>query len=246
MTHDQRPQNDFDLPNFEPEPDGVVIKISLSDALRNKRERIIRRRYAKTTVREYLTELQDTECREKYLYFYDEHPYFVRVCAGAKHHHHWVGGLHQHVCEMIGIMLDIKDLYRGDLENSITKDDCIIAAFLHDFAKIWQYEMITDEDRERDYTHKYKEEQTFKITNDAFNIVTPDSKLLLELSRYNITPTEKQWSAVLFHEAAFSPSGWAYGGPSRTMSTVNKRNPLAVLINMADMYSSQVIGGSIA
>lgn len=244
-THDILPQDNKDLPEYKPNKEGPVIKMSLSDALRDPHQRIVRRRYVKTNVRDYLTQLTDEVPRDKYLKFYDEHPYFAQVCAGAKHHHHWVGGLNQHVCEMIGIMLDIKDLYRGDFQGRLTKDDIIISAFLHDFAKIWLYDYITDEERDKD-PKRYKWEQTFKIVNTAFNIVDQESKTLLELGKYGITPTEKQWSAILFHEGAFSPAGWAYGGPSRTMDTVNSHNPLAVLINMADVYSSQILGASIA
>jgi hypothetical protein len=243
--HDQREQSDKDLPTYESNNEGPVIKISLSDALRNKHERIVRRRYAETTMREYLEQLTDLELRQKYLAFYDAHPYFSQVCAGAKHHHHWIGGLAEHCCQMVGIMLDIRDLYRGDFEGRLTKDDCIVSVLLHDFAKIWTYEFITDEDRDRD-PKKYKEEQTFKITTGAFNIIDEESKTLLELGRFGIVPTDQQWSAVLFHEAAFSKAAWGVNGMTRTMDTVNSRNPLAVLINMADMYSSQILGGSIA
>jgi len=243
--HDQRPQSDKDLPEYEPDKEGPVIKISISDALRNQHERIVRRRYAKTTVHEYLEQLSDEVPRDKYIKFYDEHPYFTQVCAGAKHHHHWIGGLHQHVCEMMGIMLDIKDLYRGDLEGRLTKDDIIIACFLHDFAKIWQYELISDEDRDKN-PYKYKEVQTFKVVYGAFDIIDAESKTLLELSKYGITPTERQWSAVLFHEGGFSEAGFGFGGPNKTLDTVYSHNPLAVLINMADVYSSQILGGSIA
>jgi|SRR5665213_1721636 len=244
--HDQREQSDKDLPTYQPEQEGPVVKISLSDALRNKHERIVRRRYAKTSVREYIQQLSDDELRVNYTDFYDSHPYFNQVCAGAKHHHHWVGGLAEHVCQMIGIMLDIRDLYRGDFEGRLTKDDIIITCFLHDFAKIWTYEFITEDDRDRD-PKRYKEEQTFKMSSaGAFNIIDGESKTLLELGRYGIVPTDQQWSAVLFHEQAFGAAAWDAHGMSRTMDTVNSRNPLAVLINMADMYSSQIIGGSIA
>lgn len=243
--HDQRLQTDFDLPGHELVDDGPVIKISLSDALRDPRQRIVRRRYAKTTIREYLEQLSDEDTRKKYLEFYNVHPYFQQVCAGAKHHHHWIGGLHQHCQEIIGIMLDIRDLYRGDLDGKLTKDDIIISATLHDFSKIWTYELLTDDDRDRN-PHKYLEAQSFKIVQGAFNIVDEYSKLLLELGKYGIVPSESIWSAVLFHEGGYSDHNFTYGGLSRTGDTVMSHNALAVLLHMGDMFSSQVLGGSIA
>lgn len=243
--HDIRPQTDLDLPDKEPKDEGPVVRVSISDALRNKHERIIRRRYAKTSIREYLEQISDEELRKKYLEFYDGHIYFQQVCAGAKHHHHWVGGLVDHCREMIGVMLDIKDLYRGDFEGKISKDEVVISVLLHDFSKIWSYELLTDDDRERN-PHKYLEAQSFKYSYGHFNIVDEYSKLLLELGKYGIVPSEKIWSAVLFHEGGYSDHNFTYGGTSKTGDTVMSHNPLAVILHIGDMYSSQILGGSIA
>lgn len=246
--HDNRPQTDLDLPGHDPDKEGVLVKLSLSDALRDPNLRISRRRYANTSMREYLTQLTPP-LNEVYTLFYDEHSYFSQVCAGARHHHWWLGGLQEHCREMIGICLDIKDLYRGDLDNHVTKDDIIIAVFLHDFAKIWRYELISEEERDRDNQREksaYKEQQVFKETRDDFSIIDEESKTLLELSKYGITPTERQWSAVLFIEGMWAEAAWGPKGPSRTVGTVMGRNPLAILLQFADSYSCNILGGSIA
>src|SRR3954469_25506597 len=65
--------------------------------------RLTRKRYATTPIREYLQQLEPTELAEKYVAFYDNHLKYKEVPAGVKHHHWWIGGLEDHVREMIGI-----------------------------------------------------------------------------------------------------------------------------------------------
>lgn len=220
----------------------VVEKVTIPEVM--DRMRVVRARFAKTTITEYLESLTPP-LNNKYVVFHETHSYFDTVCAGAKHHHWWRGGLAQHVREMIGVCLDLYDLYRGDLANKITRDDIIIACYLHDFAKVWAYEELGDDDREK-HPHKYLDDQLFRPHNGAFNIVDEESKTLLELARAGIVPSELQWSAVLFAEGGYSDRNFTIGGRlTRTADTIMSRNPLAVLVHMADMYSSQILGGSL-
>jgi hypothetical protein len=209
-------------------------------------QRLRRQRYSKKSIREWLENISNSVLADAYISFHEHHLEFDFVCAGARHHHWWRGGMADHVKEMIGYALDLYDLYPGDLSQKVTKDDIIIACYLHDFAKIWMYEEISDEDRERN-PKKYLEQQLFKPVYGAFDIVDEESKTLLELSKFGIVPTEAQWSAVLFAEGGYADRNFAFGGrPTRTGDTVMSRNPLAVIVHMADMYSSQVLGRSIA
>lgn len=210
--------------------------------LKTMNARLTRKRYADTSIREYLQQIQPIELAEQYLEFYDSHPEYKVVCAGAKHHHTWKGGLEQHVREMIGMGLDMMDLYPGDM--TFTKSDFIISCFLHDFNKIWIYREITADDKAR--PNKFHEKQVFTYhKNGRADIMDDYSMILLELAKAGIVPSDIQWSAVLFHESAFSSAGWQYGGPSKAMDTVNTRNLLAVLVNMVDMYSSHFLGRSL-
>jgi len=222
-----------------------VSSPTIAQALANPETKFQRQRFTKTRMREYLTSLSEPGLADDYTRFHDHHLFFEQVCAGAKHHHWWVGGLDQHCCEMVGVALDMFDLYKGDLNGKITRDDIIIAIYLHDFAKIWTYVRITDEERAKS-PNRYLEQQLFKPTSGAFNIVDEESKTLLELSRFNITPSEKQWSSVLFAEGGYSDRNFTIAGLSRTSDTVMSSNPLAVITHIADMYSSQILGGSIA
>lgn len=221
-----------------------MVKMTIQQ-LRESGTRLIRERYSKKHMIDYLKGLSDPVLRDKYVAFHNEHLDFDHVCAGARHHHWWIGGLEDHVIEMIGVCFDLLDLYRGDFNGKITKDDCVIACYLHDFAKIWTYELISDEDREKN-PKKYSEQQLFKPVNGAFNLVDEESKTLLELSKYAIVPTEAQWSSVLFAEGGYADRNFTFGGISRTADTVMSNNPLAVITHIADMYSSQLLGGSIA
>ncbi len=102
--------------------------------------RLTRRRYSETTMREYLAQIQPTGLAEQYLEFYDAFPFHKEVCAGAKHHHWWKGGLEDHLREMIGIGIDIMDLYPGDF--TFSKSDLIIAVFLMEREGIVELEVL--------------------------------------------------------------------------------------------------------
>lgn len=233
--------------NEAPKEKHPVVSISISEMLSTEPVglRLRRARYAKTSLAEYLYSISEPDVAKKFVDLHQANPYYNQVCAGAKHHHYWVGGMKDHVTEMIGVCLDLYDLYKGDLQNYITRDDIIIACYLHDFAKVWTYELLTDEIRDK-YPDKYKEPQVFKSVSGAFNVVDEESKTLLYISRFGIHPTEMQWSAVLFAEGGYSDANFTINGLSRTADTVMSHNPLAVLVHMADMYSSQILGGSIA
>jgi 23S rRNA maturation-related 3'-5' exoribonuclease YhaM len=132
--------------------------------LKTHNARLTRKRYAETSVREYLNLIEPAELKEQYLEFYDAHPLYKTVCAGAKHHHWWKGGLETHVCEMLGIGMDLMDLYAGDMV--FTKSDFIISCFLHDFNKIWIYRELTSEDKANN-PKKYHEKQVFGYHNNG-------------------------------------------------------------------------------
>jgi hypothetical protein len=178
----------------------------------------------------------------RYVLFLIDHPVFLTVCAGAKHHHWWTGGLEQHVREMIQFMLDQLKRWPGAYEG-ITATDCIIAAFLHDFDKVWAYVELTDE---QSASGKFHPKQVFTYADSSRGILDGLSRTLLELARAGIVPTDEQWSAVLFAHGGYSDANFGYNGRTKVGDTVNSFNKLAVLLNMADMYSSQVLGNSIA
>jgi hypothetical protein len=178
----------------------------------------------------------------KYADLLAETPYFFEVAAGAKHHHWWVGGLNEHVLEMVAWMIDQVDRY-PDAYSDVNLTDVIVTAFLHDFDKIWSYERLSLEDATNP---KYAPGQIFKSTSCHTSMLDGLNLTLLHIARRGIVPTNKQWSAVLFAHGGYADANFTFGGASRTGSTVMHANNLAVLLNMADMYSSQLLGKSIA
>lgn len=212
--------------------------------LKSVEARLDRGRYATTSIEDYLGMIQPNTLAEQYLDFYRAHPFYKEVCAGAKHHHWWKGGLEDHVREMIGIGMDLMDLYPGDF-TAFTKSDVIIVCFLHDFDKIWIYKYLTEEERAKT-PHKFKPSQVFNYNIGVNDILDGYSLKLLELSRAGITPTNQQWSAVLFHEGGYSDGNFSYNGPTHTGNTVSHANLLAPFVHCLDMYSAMMLGRSIA
>lgn len=211
--------------------------------LKTQNARLTRKRYAETSIREYLSQIHPGELAEKYLEFYDAHPFYKEVCAGAKHHHWWKGGLEDHVREMIGIGMDLMDLYPGDM--TFTKSDLIITSFLHDFDKIWIYRYLSQEERALN-PKKHKEKQVFTYVEGVNNILDGYSLKLLELAKFGIVPTNEQWSAVLFHEGGYAAANFDYRGPTKTPGdTVMHCNHLAPFLHCLDMYSAMLLGRTI-
>ncbi len=210
--------------------------------LKSINARLTRQRYSETTLEEYLEQIEPRVLAQQYLHFYYAHPFHKEVCAGAKHHHWWKGGLEDHLREMIGIGIDIMDLYPGDF--TFSKSDLIIAVFLHDFGKVWTYRYITDDDRSKN-PKKFKEQQVFTYTDGQFNTLDAESRILLTLSRHGITPTDEQWSAVIFAEGGFSAAMYDFGGRSATGNTIFAKNHLATFVSVLDQWSAQILGKGI-
>lgn len=208
-------------------------------------KRLTRNRYADTPIRTYLASIEPAEVAKQYLAFYDAHPFYQEVCAGAKHHHWWKGGLEDHVREMIGLGLDLMDLYPGDM--TFSKSDVIVVCFLHDFDKIWGYRYITADEREKDQkgSKRMKEKQVFTYVEGVNNILDGYALKILELGKFGIVPTKEQWSAVLFHEGGYADANFNYNGRTKTGDTVMHCNHLAPFVHMLDMYSAMILGRSL-
>ena len=229
-------------PNLMPD----IKKYSISEItseLKKQDARLIRKRYAETSISDYLSQIEPKELADKFIAFHNDHLFFDEVCAGAKHHHWWKCGLRDHCSEMIGMGMDIMDLYPGDFENRFTKTDLIIAVYLHDFAKIWIYRYITEQDRQ--FNKRLHEKQVFTFNEGVQDILDSENLIAVELMKYGMPITKEQWSAIVFAEGGFASAHYNMHGTSKTSETVNKRNPLASFVSMLDLYSSQILGRSL-
>lgn len=235
-------KNTFKKAGFNVEPIAYYTPATVQNYLRDNGARLRRARYAQTTMEQYLGQIAPADLASKYLAMYLSHPFHKEVCAGAKHHHWWEGGLEEHLREMIGIGFDIMDLYPGDF--NFTKTDVIIAIFLHDFSKVWTYRYITAEERQKAST-KFKDKQVFTYTEGQFNILNEESRILLECGKFGIVPTDIQWSAVIFAEGGFSQAMYDFGGRSTPGNTVFGHNHLATFVSLLDQWSAQILGRSI-
>jgi hypothetical protein len=220
-------------------------KVTIPEAvsiLKQQDIRMSKMRFAmvRTKFEDILWMIEPTSEAAKYVNLHQKFPAFAENPAGMKHHHWWKGGLEEHCKEMIGIGFDLYDLYSGDL--SFSKSDVIVAVFLHDFAKVWSYVPMTEEDKK---DPRSKPGQEYKGNRDAFKKVDDESKTLLALSALGITPSEEQWSAVLFAEGGYSKANFSYQGRTDTGNSVYSHNPLAVFLHILDMYSSQILGKSL-
>ena len=202
--------------------------------------KVVRHRYKKWTMKDYLVQIEDDALRTGLWRLYNDHPFFIEAPAGARHHHWWDGGLDGHCAEMIGLGLDLMELYTDDMP--FTKDDVITAVFLHDFSKVFMYRAITPEDREK-HPDRFKPRQMFTYQEGATNILDAENLTAVVLMRYGIPVTDKQWSAVVFAEGGFSTARFGFGGqPTLTNSRVNHDNPLAAFVSILDLYSAMLLG----
>lgn len=213
------------------------------DILNEHGVRLIKHRYADTSVRGYLEQIEPKEVAIKFLNMYDDHSFFNQVCGGAKHHHVETGGLSRHTCEMIGWCLDQLALYPGDWEGKVKKSEVIIACFLHDYSKIWTYQYLSAKELDEGYRGKdYEPWQEFKPIKGSNKFLTDEAKTMLEVSKYGIVLSEKIAGALLFAEGGHSAANFDYGGRSYVSETGLSDNPLAVLVSMADLYSACILG----
>jgi hypothetical protein len=224
--------------------DSNIVRIDIRAAMAYMEEqgaRMVRYRYSKTNTCDWLSEISPQTEAEKWLAFHLAHPEFQHAPASVRLHHKWSGGLSDHVRQMIGICLDIKQLYAGDW-GAVSISDIIIGCYIHDFAKIWKYEKLTAEELAQ--LKDNEKGQEFRYKDGAFRYVTEEVKLIQELAKHGIQLTELQAGSLLFAEGGYSDAHFGFAGRTETSTTGHTTNPLAVLISIADLYSACILGGS--
>jgi hypothetical protein len=212
------------------------------DLLKEQGVKVTRQRYKKITIATYLAMIERDDLRIGLGRLYLDHPFLQEAPAGARHHHWWKGGLEDHCMEMLGIGLDLMELYAGDLEAGFTKDDLITAVFLHDFSKVFIYRYISAEEREK-APNKFKAKQVFTYREGATSILDAENLTAQKLMQYGVPVTPKQWSAVVFAEGGFSKAHFGFAGQTTlTGGRVNHENPLAAFLSILDLYSAMILG----
>lgn len=180
------------------------------------------------TTQSYIAKYCPLEWQEFYAKYKEA---FELAPAATKHHHNFSGGLDVHTAEVIRSMFEIRDNlsskslvnstenFKGDLglivqrEPEFSDSDIVLAAFLHDFAKIVQY--TQNEAGEWCY-------QDMTMPQETWTLMT--------LAQNELSISEDLTRSLLYAEGGFSEF-LEHGYP----------NSLAWLLHMADIWSSQVI-----
>ena len=173
------------------------------------------------TVEAYFTQFCDQTWQKFYLDFKEQ---FEEAPAAESKHHNFTGGLAMHTAEVIRAMFEIRDKLSSTSlqvpsegfrtpEIKFEDADIVISAYMHDFAKIVQYQ----KDESGDW-------RFVKMT------MPQETWTLMTLAQHGIPVTEDQTLAMLFAEGGFSDFH-EHGTP----------NALSWLLHMADIWSSQIL-----
>jgi len=176
-----------------------------------------------TTTEQYIA----TYCSPQWQQFFAKYKeQFEKAPAGQSRHHNFTGGLTVHTAEVIRTMFELRDkltlttLTPPDSQNTIKckevefrDEDMVLAAFLHDFAKIVQY--AQDEQGDWRFTPMTMPQETWT---------------LMTLAQHGVSISEDLTLSLLYAEGGFSEFR-DHGQP----------NSLSWLLHMADIWSSQLI-----
>jgi len=178
----------------------------------------------------YLESLSDDNpCKFGLLQLYHQwKKRFEEMPAGAKNHHTQVGGLDVHTSQVIDIALDMLEIRKPQIASEVTRDDIIIASFLHDFSKVVMYRRLrTTEEIEKNGGRDFKfDSQLDKLDAETWTLQKClENKIPLTVDHVN---------AIHYAEGGFAT--W-----------VKQRNQpnwckLSVLISCADLYSAMIFG----
>jgi hypothetical protein len=187
-------------------------------------------RRAPLTTLAYLESMSDeNECKAPLLRLYsDWRNRFETMPAGAKNHHSQVGGLDIHTAQVIEIALDMMEIRKAQTSSEVTRDDIIIASFLHDFSKVEMYRRLTNPDEiEKNGGREFK-------FDSKLDKLDAENWTLQKCLEYRVPLTVAHVNAIHYAEGGFST--WSKQKNQPKWST------LGVLISCADIYSASIIG----
>src|SRR5581483_8583092 len=171
--------------------------------------------------------ISDADLRSKYVKLYMENKHlFTEYPASTKYHHSWKCGLDEHTKEVMNLCVQFFMVFNADMQSKgITADDAIICGFIHDLDKLGKYAPNS--------VPPESAKQEFVYNNNRLDASSVGRTVNI-LSKYGITLTDAQLNALTFTEG-----GWSVESKARSNS---KPEPLAVLVHMADLYSTYFWG----
>lgn len=163
-----------------------------------------------------MQEIEDKGLRKKLLNLWAAlEKNFREMPASVKFHHSYKGGLYDHTKDVIELALQLYNIFKDSVKDSIEKDDVILIAFAHDLDKIDKY--IKNEKRFGYKNHEF-------IWNDARIDANDTAEVVNTLGKYGINLDSNQLNAL-----SFSHGGWSVDK--------GKMKALATIIHCADILS---------
>lgn len=150
---------------------------------------------------------------------------FNTMPASVKYHHVKPGDLGRHVKEVMSIALEIFDLHPDWY--GCSRDDVIVAAFVHDFNKLGRYVDSEDWQKQPKYGGVM-----FQV-NKSKMFLSEAAETVMYCAMAGLIMTPLQVNAVSLHHGGWAEGGKAHGG---------MMSPLAILLHSADMISGFVLG----
>ncbi|TRZ81169.1 hypothetical protein D4R86_03040 [bacterium] len=149
----------------------------------------------------------------------DECVRLLEAPAGRRKHHSYSGGLLNHIVQMINISFVIYGQNTSPFHRILNKGDIVIGCFIHDLHKAINTFVRDDKNNNASfrYTHPNK-------------YLTNDMQSLLILMDYGIELTEDHLNCLFMAEGGFSD-----------LADKLESSKLAVIVSMADLYSSQAL-----
>lgn len=161
---------------------------------------------------------------------------FYKCPASTKYHGNYEGGLLDHsllVCSVaIGIYESMSKISAKKME-TISRDNIIISALLHDVCKANYYQKGTKNVK---IDGSWKLVETYEV-DDQFPFGHGDKSVVL-LSMWGLKMTTSEMLAIKWHMANFD---LPYGQAQKTFLEAKMMCPLVSIILSADNLSSQVL-----
>lgn len=215
-------------------------------------------------LRAFLQKAPPEHMREALLQLHDKYSALICTQAGsAAKHHWWVGGYVQHVCE---VCENVEWLGPSAALTEEEQELLSVAAYLHDFDKLWKYERESDPPTPKQLHYarglgcvldpnETKASISLKIeaakegaVSSAPPVIRPfryikdalafngTAKIQAVVASVGLVLPDLVLHAITFHHGGWSEPYMTHPTYSPTM------HPVAVVLHIADLWSSHILG----
>jgi hypothetical protein len=174
---------------------------------------------------DYLEQIENEKYKDSLLELYSNIESRLKSFPAAiRWHHSESGGLYRHIKEVLEIIIELYECFKGELlKIDISKDDVILVAFVHDLEKLDKYV------KNNSYNPQKKYEKGYKETEFSYNYKKIDmndtAQIVRICAQYGIILSNMHINAISFHHG-----GWS--------ADRGRLQPLAALLHAADLISA--------